>query len=99
MIRPKMSGQCCGNCKWMKVNENNLTHHNPPRWRSKNGVGECSWPLPLTVLPLSITTAHALMGARRRWMAVTETGCPTWEACEEDAAEVAGGAATARRGD
>lgn len=86
MTRPKMQGQCCGNCKWLEINPSNLTNHEPPRWRSKNGVGECAWPVPIGSLPLSITRSHGyITGLARTWMLATETGCPTWEAYEQEA--------------
>ncbi len=85
MTRPKMQGQCCGNCKWLKTNPNNMTKHSPPRWRSGSSVGQCVWPMPIP-LPISITRNPGYRPERSHaWMRVDAEGCPTWEAYEQEA--------------
>ena len=75
---PKLPGQCCGNCKWFAFG-GTLTNHNPPRFRVPSG-GECIWPMPSWILPLSITRAHGFQRAySRSYVWVKDDTCPTWE--------------------
>lgn len=84
MIRPKMKGQCCGNCRWLKITGYSLTGHIKPRWKSDAG-GPCVWPQPEIILPSSITQAHGFQREYgRNYCQVTLTGCPTWEPIEEN---------------
>jgi hypothetical protein len=82
MKRPKMSGQCCGNCKWLDAMNMSITNHKPPRWKP-GSVGECKWPALSVKLPISITY-YADRDLRQRCpMWPHNTGCLTWEPMEE----------------
>lgn len=79
MNRPKMNGECCGNCKWLAITNFSMTNHNPPRWKTDAGA-QCKWPQPNMVLALSITRAYGFREEfPRSFCHVEQTGCPTWE--------------------
>lgn len=85
MTRPKMSGQCCGNCKWLDISDYSLTGGKRLRWKRDAG-GYCVWPQPQLVLPISITSTCAFRQEYgRSHCRVSDTGCPTWEPMEENA--------------
>lgn len=71
---PKEVKQCCGTCKWATW-PNGMTNHKPPRPR--NYWGNCQWPFPNVVGPLSaIMTVEMKRGVI--WADMGES-CDVWE--------------------